>query len=93
MESGLFVQVFTSAEVIAASLFLILLLPLVFYIASTRSRRKFVRKPAPKRPRRVKPAKPAAEQQKPVEEADDLDSLPGQRPRSRGPAAGPEDLK
>ncbi|MGO9308029.1 MAG: hypothetical protein ACLQDL_03285 [Spirochaetia bacterium] len=46
MDSGIFVQVLSSAEVIAASLVVILLLPLVFFIASTRSRRRSVRKPA-----------------------------------------------
>jgi hypothetical protein len=88
MESGLFVQVLTSAEVIAAALFLILLLPLVFFIASTRSRRRFVRAPA-----RVKKAKPAPTQlQKQDEGEEDLDEPPGAGPRSRGPAAGPDDL-
>jgi hypothetical protein len=91
MESGLFVQVLTSAEVIAASLFLIFLLPLVFFIASTRSRRKFVRNPARTRPRRPARAPTAAQQL--VEEREDMDELPGGGPRSRGPAVGPEDLK
>ncbi len=43
MDSGLFTQVLTSPEVIVTSLALILLLPLVFFIASTRSRRRLVR--------------------------------------------------
>jgi hypothetical protein len=43
MDSGLFAKVFSSPEVIVASLALIFLLPLVFFIASTRSRRRFVR--------------------------------------------------
>jgi len=52
MDSGLYAKVFTSTEVIAASLFLILLLPLVFFIASTKSRRRLV-----PTTRFVKPAK------------------------------------
>jgi hypothetical protein len=91
MESGLFVQVITSAEVIAAALFLIFLLPLVFFIASTRSRRKFVRAPA--RVRKEKPAPKAAVQPEAGEDEDDLDESPDPGPRSRGPAAGPEDPK
>jgi len=91
MESGLFVQVLTSTEVIAASLFLILLLPLVFFIASTRSRKRFVRNPPRTRsPRPVR--RPSAEQQIAVER-EELDELPGGGPRSRGPAGGPDDLK
>lgn len=43
MDSGLFTKVLTSPEVIVTSLALILLLPLVFFIASTRSRRRLVR--------------------------------------------------
>jgi hypothetical protein len=82
MESGLYVKVFSSVEVIAACLFLILLLPLVFFIASTKSRRRFVRVPARSRGskpvRRPKPA-PRAE----VNEDDD-DGSRGPRDRSRG---------
>ena len=43
MDSGLFAKVLTSPEVLVVSLALIFLLPLVFFIASTRSRRRFVR--------------------------------------------------
>jgi hypothetical protein len=43
MDSGLFAKVFSSPEVIVVSLALIFLLPLVFFIASTRSRRRLVR--------------------------------------------------
>ncbi len=43
MDSGLFTRVLSSPEVIVASLALILLLPLVFFIASTKSRRRLVR--------------------------------------------------
>ena len=55
MDSGLYTKVFTSTEVIAASLFLILLLPLVFFIASTKSRRRFARPVGPRRPARPRP--------------------------------------
>jgi len=90
MESGLFVQVLTSAEVIAAALFLIFLLPLVFFIASARSRRRFVRAPA--RVKKAKPAPASAQRPKEDEAEEDLDEPPGAGPRSRGPAAGPDDL-
>ena len=40
MESGLFQSVLFSWEVVAGCIALMLLLPLVFYIASTRSRKK-----------------------------------------------------
>jgi len=56
MDSGLFAKVLSSPEVIVASLALIFLLPLVFFIASTRSRRRFVRaapRAAAARPRRA----------------------------------------
>ena len=43
MDSGLFAKVLSSPEVIVTSLALIFLLPLVFFIASTRSRRRSVR--------------------------------------------------
>ena len=87
MESGLFVQVLFSTEVIAAAFFLILLLPLVFFVASTRSRRRFVKLPA-----RVRSPKPV---RRPVEEPADPDSPPAPGPRSRagGPEADPEDRK
>jgi hypothetical protein len=91
MESGLFVQVITSTEVIAAALFLIFLLPLVFFIASTRSRRRFVR--APVRVKREKPAPKAVKAPEPGEEEEDLDESPDPRRRPRGPALGPEDSK
>jgi hypothetical protein len=87
MDSGLYVQVFSSVEVIAAALFLIFLLPLVFYVASTRSRKMFVR--GPSRARSVKPARRAV---KAPEEPDiPPDSVPSSR--ARGPVDGPEDLK
>jgi hypothetical protein len=86
MDSGLYVQVLSSTEVIAAALFMIFLLPLVFYIASTRSRKKFVRGPSLARVKRARPAaKPVNETETPSE------SEPPSR--ARGPVDGPEDLK
>ena len=92
MESGLYLQVFTSVEVIVAALFLIFLLPLVFFIASTKSRRKFVRLPAKSRTRR--PVRRSPQEAEPSEEDDkDRDAAPSTRPRRRprGPAADPDD--
>lgn len=91
MESGLYVQVFSSVEVIVACLFLIFLLPLVFFIASTKSRRKFVR--AASKSRGSKPV------QRPVRKAppadgngdDDARGPAAPRDRSRGAASGLED--
>ena len=40
MESGLYLSLFSSWEMIAVCIFLILLLPLVFFIASTAGRRR-----------------------------------------------------
>jgi hypothetical protein len=40
MDSGLYLSIFLSWEVIAACLFLMFLLPLVFFLASTNSRRR-----------------------------------------------------
>ena len=91
MESGLYVQVFSSVEVIVAALFLIFLLPLVFFIASTKSRRRFVRLPA--KPRTSRPARRPPKKTPPAEDDDDLDTLPSARARerSRGSAADPDD--
>jgi hypothetical protein len=92
METGLYVQVFTSVEVIVAALFLIFLLPLVFFIASTKSRRKLVRLPA--KSRKPRPVRSPPQKAEPSEEDDkDLDAPPstGPRRRSRGPAADPDD--
>jgi hypothetical protein len=94
MDSGLYVQVLSSAEVIVAALFLILLLPLVFFIASTRSQRRFVRLPA--RGKTPRPARRPAEQAEPPEDQEeekdeDVPPSAGPRQRSRGPAAGPDD--
>jgi hypothetical protein len=83
MESGLYVQVFSSVEVIVACLFLIFLLPLVFFIASTKSRRRFVRVSAKTRGtkpvRRPKPAPPGD-----ASEDDDSGGPPVPRDRARG---------
>jgi hypothetical protein len=55
MESGLYLSVFSSWEVIAACLFVMFLLPFVFFVASTKSRRRIpsrvlrLRAPAKKR--------------------------------------------
>jgi len=70
MDSGLYSKVFSSPEVIAASLFLILLLPLVFFIASTKSRRKLVRTTRFTRPprSRTRPAPAARESEEDSEE-------------------------
>jgi len=89
MDSGLYTKVFTSTEVIVASLFLILLLPLVFFIASTKSRRTFVRPPGIARTgkraratgRRAPAPRPAAA---PAEDTPAEDT-PGPRRRAPGP--------
>jgi hypothetical protein len=85
MDSGLYTKVFTSTEVIAASLFLILLLPLVFFIASTRSRRRFTASPRRSARPRVRP-QPAA----PRAESDEDLELPA-GPRRRASAVEDED--
>ena len=66
MDSGLYTRVLTSGEVIAVSLFMILLLPLVFFIASTKSRRRLVGPSAARRP--VRRSRPAP---RPVEETEE----------------------
>jgi len=88
MDSGLYVQVFSSVEVIVASLFLIFLLPLVFFIASTKSRRRFVQLPP-----RTGQAKPVRRPpQEAAAEDEELDVPPSQRSRQRSKdsAAGPD---
>jgi hypothetical protein len=81
MESGLYLSIITSWEVIAVCLFVMFLLPLVFFVASTKSRRRIplrvtrIRRP-PKRTPAVSPQEPA--------EVDDRDVRPsgrrGERP-------------
>jgi hypothetical protein len=79
MDSGLFIGVFSSWEVILTALLLMFLLPLVFYVASTKSRPK--RQPSPRIPK-LKPALKAAP--KPAETAEE-DRMPGDRPRRAEP--------
>jgi hypothetical protein len=56
MGSGVFSQVFSSWEVIATSLIILLFLPLVFFVAATRSRKKKpVRVPPPRSIKTVEP--------------------------------------
>jgi hypothetical protein len=86
MDSDLYLHVLSSWEVIAASLFILLFLPLVFYVASTKTRR---RNTVP--PPRVKKPKPA--RKKPAEkQAEEPDEEPEDRPRSRR-AEPPEDAE
>jgi hypothetical protein len=65
MESGLYLSVFSSWEVIAACLFVMFLLPFVFFVASTRSRRRIPlgvrRLRAPTKKRIKSPPPPPAE--------------------------------
>jgi len=88
MGSGLFISVFSSWEVILTALLLMFLLPLVFYVASTKSRPK---KPVSPRPPRAKVtrAQPAATPE-PEAEAEE-DRLPGSRPRRSGPPEPKDD--
>jgi hypothetical protein len=87
MESGQFVHIFSSWEVIASCLLLMFLLPLVFFVASARSP---VRRPAAVRvAARVKPKKPPRE--KAGEEAEDEDDLPPSQRQRRDRGARPSD--
>jgi hypothetical protein len=66
MDSGLYLSVFSSWEVIAACLFVMFLLPLVFFLASTNSRRRIplrvLRLRAPQKKRtQSPPPRPAAD--------------------------------
>jgi len=79
MDSGLYLSIFSSWEVIAACLFLMFLLPLVFFIASTSSRRRIplrvLRMQAPAKKRTRSPApRPAKEEN---------EEEPEERPSSR----------
>ncbi len=84
MDSGLYLSVFSSWEVIAACLFLMFLLPLVFFIASTSSRRRIpmrvlrMRAPARKRPQSP-PPRPAEEENQ-EERGERPSSRRGERP-------------
>ncbi|MGA2977173.1 MAG: hypothetical protein ABSF77_17845 [Spirochaetia bacterium] len=79
MDSGLYLHVFFSWEVIATSLILMLLLPLVFFVASTRSRN---RRPAAVRMKLAPAARPSRAK-KPVAEAAKAGEPSDARPRSR----------
>ena len=57
MDSGVFGQVFSSWEVIVTSLILMFLLPLVFFVASTRVGKKKPLRPASPRSRPKPPAR------------------------------------
>ena len=88
MDSGVFGQVFSSWEVIATSLILILLLPLVFFVASTRAGRK---KPVRLTPPRSR-AKPSARSQyKPVEPEAAAEPREERRTRAYEPPEDGED--
>lgn len=86
MESGLYLSVFSSWEVIAACLFVMFLLPLVFFVASTKSRRRIplrvlrLRTPAKKRTKSPPP--------RPGEDEDKRDERPSARRGER-----PEETK
>ena len=85
MDSGLYLSIFSSWEVIAACLFLMFLLPLVFFIASTTSRRRIplrvLRLQASAKKRTPSPPpRPAAE-----EKEEERDERPSSR---RGERAG-----
>ena len=88
MESGLFLSILSSWEVIAACLFVMFLLPLVFFLASTKSRSRIplrvlrIRAPAKKRAQTPAP--------KPAADADDRDVRPSAR-RGERPEETEED--
>ena len=88
MDSGVFGQVFSSWEVIATSLILILMLPLVFFVASTKARK---RKPVRLSPPRSK-AKPAVVAAKKADADEEVPAPRGGRPsRSIEPPDEAED--
>ena len=71
MDSGLLLRILSSWEVIAACIFLILLLPLVFFIASTTSRPRVAPKTTKAPAARKRPEKPP-EGEPAVEEPEDV---------------------
>jgi hypothetical protein len=77
MDSDLLIGVLSSWEVILTALLLMFLLPLVFYIASTKSKPK--RSPPVRMPR----MKPKKEASKPA--AEEEEEEPGERPRRAEP--------
>jgi hypothetical protein len=74
--SAVYLGLLNSWQFIAACVFLILLLPLVFYVASNRSRKKKV-SPAPKRLRAARKPLPAAPAPAEDQEPDDGPSARG----------------
>jgi hypothetical protein len=78
MESGLYLSIFSSWEVIAACLFVMFLLPFVFFMASTKSRRRI--------PRRVlkipRPPKRRAESP-PAKQDEEEEDVRNERPSAR----------
>jgi len=85
MDSGLYLSIFSSWEVIASCLFLMFLLPLVFFIASTRSHGRVTQRVL--KPRA--PVKKAAPAPKPAEDEneDERDERPAARRPERNEAA------
>jgi hypothetical protein len=84
MDSGLYLSIFTSWEVIVACLFLMFLLPLVFFIASTNSRRRIplrvLRTRAPAKKREKSPPPRPAEEENEEERDERPPSRKGARP-------------
>ena len=78
MDSGLFAKVLSSPEVIVTSLALIFLLPVVFFIASTRSRRRFARL-APRPGSRAAAARPPRKAAAPAPRPAEKDEEPEDR--------------
>ena len=78
--SALYMRALTSWQIVAACLFLMCLLPLVFYIASTKSRKKSFPKAARARTAARKPLKAAAQ---PAEKDAETEEGPDARRRER----------
>jgi hypothetical protein len=72
--SALYLRLFSSWQIIAVCLLLMFLLPLVFYVASTKSRKKSSSRAPKKRPTREKVRQP----------------VPQAAAENGGPAEGPE---
>jgi hypothetical protein len=88
MESGLYLSIFSSWEVIAACLLVMFLLPLVFFLASTNSRKRIPLRVLKKRAPAKKPAKSPAPEA--AEDEDDRDERPSAR-RGERPEETEED--
>jgi hypothetical protein len=80
MDSRLLLRIFSSWEMIAVCIFLILLLPLVFFIASTTSRPRIAPKAKKATPARKRPEKPA--EGEPEEQEEPEDARRGSRGRA-----------